>query len=610
MKAITPLSALLLIQQGLVKKLCIYLTFLTPLFWSQTLPQICSITDSVSLAQHLANYKTEANRNTFLNYINRRSKNPESKSQLTVPASPELCTNIGFEGGNTQGWSINGDYKIVSSGVDTFGNFPKVFPNGGNHSLQLNNNSTSGKSTFAAKAARIINVGPGNTGLTIHFAMVILEYPHIASNAARFKVRLKDANQQTLACPNFDCYYDANTGATGVSNFSLSTISGLNTVNMSYPVSYTPWQSVYLDLTAYSGQNLTLEIECNWCQFNVDWAYCYLDVDCNTNSPTQTVCTSFPHILNAPAGMQHYNWTSASTTNTAVSTRSFEVTSPGDYTLECIPVGACSSVSQQFHYSILSKPDANFSLAYEPCNLRVQLNGAPIHLPLQNSSAYIWQMEGNTVYRKKDTIHLFKSAGIKTINYFVTAANGCRDTATQIVKLSAPVNIAIVNASSSNYIPEQGAISLQAQSNYSFGNLNYIWSGPNFQATQAQINAFEAGEYIVIAIDRASGCSDTARIRLELASELEVPNVFTPNRDGVNDGFFMKARNLVYSEAIVYDRWGNTVYDNSKNSNTIFWDGKNKQGIDCSEGVFFYTINAKGKDGTHYNKQGTVTLLR
>jgi hypothetical protein len=46
------------------------------------------------------------------------------------------------------------------------------------------------------------------------------------------------------------------------------------------------------------------------------------------------------------------------------------------------------------------------------------------------------------------------------------------------------------------------------------------------------------------------------------------------------------------------------------NTGNFAWDGKNLQGKDCAEGVYFYVIHAKGKDDKAYEFKGHVTLMR
>ncbi|MGB1295645.1 MAG: choice-of-anchor L domain-containing protein [Flavobacteriales bacterium] len=77
----------------------------------------------------------------------------------------------------------------------------------------------------------------------------------------------------------------------------------------------------------------------------------------------------------------------------------------------------------------------------------------------------------------------------------------------------------------------------------------------------------------------------------------EVPNIFTPNGDGLNDQFFFKSRDVETSIRVnIHDRWGNHVYHNDNyeicNLKGInCWDGINiNTEKESPEGVYFYTI--------------------
>jgi gliding motility-associated-like protein len=85
---------------------------------------------------------------------------------------------------------------------------------------------------------------------------------------------------------------------------------------------------------------------------------------------------------------------------------------------------------------------------------------------------------------------------------------------------------------------------------------------------------------------------------------LFVPNIFTPNHDGLNETFKIFFNSDVTSFQLnVYNRWGNEVFT-SMDLNTS-WDGKSKQGSDCAEGTFYYILKLNG-----YKKRGYVILKR
>ncbi|MHC1707901.1 MAG: PKD domain-containing protein [Bacteroidales bacterium] len=105
-------------------------------------------------------------------------------------------------------------------------------------------------------------------------------------------------------------------------------------------------------------------------------------------------------------------------------------------------------------------------------------------------------------------------------------------------------------------------------------------------------------------------CSDTALLTItaEDTSFVDVPNVFTPNNDGYNDFFTIESHFLESWSITIFNRWGRVVY--SINNGNIYWNGKNNDGSELPEGTYFFTLDAKGKDGRDYSKQGSVTLLR
>lgn len=87
--------------------------------------------------------------------------------------------------------------------------------------------------------------------------------------------------------------------------------------------------------------------------------------------------------------------------------------------------------------------------------------------------------------------------------------------------------------------------------------------------------------------------------------ELEVPNVFTPNDDGINDLFFPIGNTVVCDELLIFNRWGNEI---ERSTNELIWDGTNN-GEKLPEGVYFYIL--KPNEGCeNLIKQGMIHLIR
>jgi len=92
------------------------------------------------------------------------------------------------------------------------------------------------------------------------------------------------------------------------------------------------------------------------------------------------------------------------------------------------------------------------------------------------------------------------------------------------------------------------------------------------------------------------------------STDLLIPNVFTPNNDGINDVFKISGGNLKSMDCLIFDRWGVKLWELKSPLET--WDGHNLTGIACNSGVYFYVLTATGVNGTSYSKSGYFELLR
>ena len=86
---------------------------------------------------------------------------------------------------------------------------------------------------------------------------------------------------------------------------------------------------------------------------------------------------------------------------------------------------------------------------------------------------------------------------------------------------------------------------------------------------------------------------------------VHIPNVFTPNNDGINDTFYADTVNFTVDEFVVFDRWGIPVYKSSPGKP---WDGTHN-GNPCSDGTYYYLFSYS-VGSQKYTFKGFVTLLR
>jgi gliding motility-associated-like protein len=89
---------------------------------------------------------------------------------------------------------------------------------------------------------------------------------------------------------------------------------------------------------------------------------------------------------------------------------------------------------------------------------------------------------------------------------------------------------------------------------------------------------------------------------IECVDSFFIPNVFTPNHDGINDKFEIKEL-PPNTTTQIYNRWGELIF--STNRSDVFWTGKSTLDIECEDGVYYYIITTKDK-----SYKGFVQLLR
>ena len=202
-----------------------------------------------------------------------------------------------------------------------------------------------------------------------------------------------------------------------------------------------------------------------------------------------------------------------------------------------------------------------------------------------------------------------------TKTFYVEVQSGSKCTSTS----RTPVTVTVLEVRAQfTANPESGMAPLKVDfTNQSTGANSYHWKiGTLFSSTSKDISYVfskngEAGTYdVTLVAMNAFGCWDTSRVTIVVSpfSELIIPNVFTPNGDGVNDIFNVKSIGLNFVEAELFDRWGLKMYQWADVNGG--WNGKSASGDEVPEGTYFYIIIARGTDGKEYKLKGPFTLLR
>ena len=122
----------------------------------------------------------------------------------------------------------------------------------------------------------------------------------------------------------------------------------------------------------------------------------------------------------------------------------------------------------------------------------------------------------------------------------------------------------------------------------------------------------EEGAYWVDVMDDM-GCygSDTIQIVNRCPTRYYLPNIFSPNGDGMNDQFGVSGLDIISMDLQVFDRWGQLIFQSQDPS--FHWDGTFENGV-AEVGQYVWVMDYSGylEDGTLFTSKdrGSVLLFR
>jgi len=279
------------------------------------------------------------------------------------------------------------------------------------------------------------------------------------------------------------------------------------------------------------------------------------------------------------------------------STSSFAVTSPGIYSLA--EYNRCGDDQDTITITYLDAPDP-FTLGADTtlCPGESLMLTAP-------SIAYdiLWQdgSDGSTL--------LADQAG----TYSLQLSNDCGVVSDNLV-LNYDTRIPQLNPDTSIPWCTGDIFSLDATQPFA---ATYSWSNG---AVTPSITVTSPGLY---SIDVSTPCSTASQIFdvipgtdcevIEVHQEIYIPNVFSPNGDGINDVFFISLGSALQANGMtgsIYNRWGNLVF--SSTAIPFTWDGFFAD-EEVMPGVYIYSIKVTYLfDGKEHERvfTGDVTVLR
>ena len=260
--------------------------------------------------------------------------------------------------------------------------------------------------------------------------------------------------------------------------------------------------------------------------------------------------------------------------------------------------------------------------AVDPFSYRNPANGAAIILP--NRASFLWSSTPQSIipYPDYDLNPITFSPPLENVTYMLQVSDsfGClSESSFYYESIHVKADFTVNN--------QKGEAPLEVIfTDKSVGATNYRWEFGDGKDSISTLRDpthtyYRPGDYSVkLTVQNDFRCIDSIRFnKIEVErSLLDIPNVFTPNGDGINERFIVQKQSLRYLSVKIYSRTGQMVYSFTGQGEALRnwegWDGRvNNTSSPATPGVYFYVIRAVGWDDVDYNSEeqrGFVYLYR
>lgn len=315
----------------------------------------------------------------------------------------------------------------------------------------------------------------------------------------------------------------------------------------------------------------------------------------------QEPCVHTVQFINQSQYANQYLWFIEDSVYTSTSvTHTFS--NYGDYTVRLISVShnACSDTIEKT-ITILQPGQAIANYNRKNCTNVVQFENQSI-----GAFSYYWDFGDGDHTIGENPTHTYPGPGEYIVRFIINAGTACVDSIVD--------TITVLNPSHPDIQITQEPCTGILHFNTHFSKFNRIvWDfGDGNTSTDPAPSYFygenKSGNYLIkVTLIDTNGCtvqSDTLYQFIPSAtSYIYIPNVFTPNGDGINDTFKISGEFAECVESVlIFDRWGNLIF--SSNSFENAWNGTYKNG-NSPEGAYVYVVSGK-----RFKRYGTVTLIR
>ena len=264
---------------------------------------------------------------------------------------------------------------------------------------------------------------------------------------------------------------------------------------------------------------------------------------------------------------------------------------------------------------IYRRPETNVSVEN-------QIGCAPFTVAFWDSTItdgqviYNWDFGDGVLSNDSNAVYTYANPGTYDLNLTIYFIEGCTDTITVsyadfITVYPSPTSSFVADPTNATiYTSNIEITDLAADPTddilTNMGDGSIYYNQAQFNHSYTDTGWFEVEHVVINTFD----CPDTSKatIRINPETLIFVPNAFTPDGDGKNEIFFATAVGIKEFSFKIFNRWGEVVFETTDPSTG--WDGMHPNGKEAIQGVYTWTVFAKGQNDKLIEKRGHLSLLR
>jgi gliding motility-associated-like protein len=452
---------------------------------------------------------------------------PTANNAPSQSAIIQCNTSTGYVDPNIGGcypiYSVFGSTPNNGNSISTNSLLPPMM---GDKVIRINNNVND---YSIEKLSKTFNVTANNA--LFQFAFLSVFYPgHACCDAGAFQIKLYNASagNSLIACPNFSISAPSSqcvSSNTAVTYFIGGGSCPVNNTSNFNPI-FNKWNINSLDLSAYIGSNIQIDVIVTDCNAGGHWGEVYFDAQCSpmtiigngngfpagTPQITLPTCGASGATITAPSGLGNYSWNSsqisipANLTVPSPTNQTLITNQSGTVQLTMTPPGACQPINKVITVTITPAPVVLASAQQPNCTNTLSAASLTTAGSASVNPTIQWSPAPASIASNSMSATGL-ATGITTIT--VTDNTGCKATATvNILATPPPVTFTLNNLTGSYSLTcLNPTINMSATTDYTYGTVTYTWSSTSFTATGPNVSISNTGTYNVCGMDAATTCS-------------------------------------------------------------------------------------------------------